>query len=37
MNSTAPFFCDYVVHYLMKDPQLGKTPEERKKSSTPAG
>ena len=31
VNSTAPFFCDYVVRYLMKDPQLGKTPEERKK------
>ena len=29
--STAPFFCDYVVNYLMKDPQLGKTPAERKK------
>ena len=31
MFSTAPFFCDYVVNYLMKDPQLGKTPAERKK------
>ena len=28
--SRAPFFCDYVVNYLMKDPALGKTPEERK-------
>ena len=34
--SRAPFFCDYVVNYLMKDPWLGKTPAERKKSSTPA-
>ncbi len=30
VNSTAPFFCDYVVRYLMRDPQLGKTAEERK-------
>ncbi|MGI8646529.1 MAG: penicillin-binding protein [Nocardioides sp.] len=30
--SRAPFFCDYVVNYLMKDPQLGKTPEERKET-----
>ncbi|MEO5851755.1 MAG: penicillin-binding protein [Nocardioides sp.] len=28
--SRAPFFCDYVVNYLMKDPQLGKNPAERK-------
>ncbi|HEX3931366.1 MAG TPA: transglycosylase domain-containing protein [Nocardioides sp.] len=25
INSTAPFFCDYVVHYLEQDPALGKT------------
>jgi membrane peptidoglycan carboxypeptidase len=25
INSTAPFFCDYVVKYLLHDPSLGKT------------
>jgi membrane peptidoglycan carboxypeptidase len=29
--SRAPFFCDYLVNYLTKDPQLGKTPEERRR------
>ncbi len=29
--SAAPFFCDYVISYLMKDPALGKTTEDRKK------
>jgi membrane peptidoglycan carboxypeptidase len=29
--SRAPFFCDYVLSYLMRDRALGKTPEERKK------
>ncbi len=28
--SRAPFFCDYVLNYLMKDPALGKTAEDRK-------
>ena len=27
--SAAPFFCDYVVRYLMQDPDLGETPKER--------
>ena len=27
--SRAPFFCDYVVNYLKKDPELGKTPDDR--------
>jgi membrane peptidoglycan carboxypeptidase len=31
VNSQAPFFCDYVINMLMKDDQLGSTPEERKK------
>lgn len=29
--SRAPFFCDYVLSYLMGDPSLGKTAEERRK------
>jgi membrane peptidoglycan carboxypeptidase len=31
VNSSAPFFCDYVVNYLEHDPALGKTPAARKK------
>ena len=30
VNSRAPFFCDYVLNYLMADPSLGKTRDERK-------
>jgi membrane peptidoglycan carboxypeptidase len=30
VNSTAPFFCDYVLSYLLQDPQLGATVQERK-------
>ena len=30
VNSTAPFFCDYVLSYLLQDPQLGATLQERK-------
>ena len=30
VNSTAPFFCDYVLTYLLQDPQLGSTLQERK-------
>lgn len=30
VNSRAPFFCDYVINYLMADPSLGKTRDERK-------
>ncbi len=29
VNSTAPFFCDYVLAYLLQDPQLGATVQER--------
>jgi membrane peptidoglycan carboxypeptidase len=29
INSTAPFFCDYVVNYLLHDPSLGKTVSAR--------
>ncbi len=29
--SSAPFFCDYVLSYLLEDPALGKTTEDRKK------
>ena len=32
VNAQAPFFCDYVVNYLLHDPSLGKTKEERKQS-----
>jgi membrane peptidoglycan carboxypeptidase len=31
VNSSAPFFCDYVVNYLEHDPALGKTVDARKK------
>ncbi len=31
MNSTAPFYCDYVLSYLMQDTSLGKTVDDRKK------
>ncbi len=31
VNSSAPFFCDYVVNYLEHDPALGKTVDDRKK------
>ncbi len=31
LNSSAPFFCDYVVNYLEQDPALGKTVAARKK------
>ncbi len=30
VNSQAPFFCDYVIRYLMEDPKLGKTAKQRK-------
>ena len=29
-QSQAPFFCDYVVNWLLKDPVLGDTPKERR-------
>ncbi len=29
VNSTTPFFCDYVVQWLLKDTRLGDTVEER--------
>ncbi len=31
LNSTAPFFCDYVIEYLRQDEALGATVEERNK------
>jgi membrane peptidoglycan carboxypeptidase len=31
VNSSAPFFCDYVVNYLEHDPALGKTVDARRK------
>jgi membrane peptidoglycan carboxypeptidase len=30
LNSTAPFFCSYVLSYLLQDTQLGSTEAERK-------
>ena len=30
LNSTAPFFCDYLLSYLLQDPQLGATLQERR-------
>ncbi len=30
VSSTAPFFCDYAISYLEKDPALGKTVEARR-------
>lgn len=30
VNSRAPFFCDYVLSYLMEDESLGETEEERR-------
>ena len=38
VNSTAPFFCDYVLTYLLQDPQLGATAagaEERAQERRP--
>lgn len=29
--SAAPFFCDYVLSYLMTDPALGRSPAQRKR------
>ncbi|MGH3503641.1 MAG: transglycosylase domain-containing protein [Nocardioidaceae bacterium] len=30
VNSEAPFFCDYLLNYLLQDKALGKTREQRK-------
>lgn len=30
VSSTYPFFCDYVLNYLLQDPALGKTVQDRK-------
>jgi membrane peptidoglycan carboxypeptidase len=30
VNSTAPFFCDYVLNRLLSDPSLGKTVDDRR-------
>lgn len=37
LNSDAPFFCDYVVRTLMKDPSLGGTVAERQQTMTTSG
>ncbi len=31
LYSSAPFFCDYAINWLLTDPQLGETVEERRK------
>jgi membrane peptidoglycan carboxypeptidase len=31
VSSPAPFFCDYAVQYLLADPSLGKTVDERRR------
>jgi len=30
VNSAAPFFCDYVMEYLLQDPQLGNNVQQRR-------
>jgi membrane peptidoglycan carboxypeptidase len=30
VNSTAPFFCDYVINYLLQDESLGATVQQRR-------
>ncbi|MDX6358622.1 MAG: hypothetical protein QOH37_1676 [Nocardioidaceae bacterium] len=30
VSSVAPFFCDYVLRYLLSDPSLGKTVDDRR-------
>jgi membrane peptidoglycan carboxypeptidase len=36
-QSQAPFFCDYVVNWLLKDPVLGDTPKERRRTLNNGG
>lgn len=36
-QSRAPFFCDYVVNWLLKDPILGDTPKERRRTLNNGG
>jgi membrane peptidoglycan carboxypeptidase len=36
-QSRAPFFCDYVVNWLLKDPVLGDTPKERRRTLNNGG
>lgn len=36
-QSSAPFFCDYVVNWLLKDPVLGDTPKERRRTLNNGG
>ncbi len=31
VSSPAPFFCDYAIQYLLTDPRLGKTVEDRRR------
>jgi membrane peptidoglycan carboxypeptidase len=37
VGSKAPFFCDYVRRYLLADPALGKTVDERQRLLTSGG
>ena len=37
LNSRAPFFCDYAINWLLHDPRLGETVEERKKTLKSGG
>ena len=37
VNATAPFFCDYVINTLKKDPDLGATEADRMKLLTSGG
>ncbi|MGZ5404690.1 MAG: transglycosylase domain-containing protein, partial [Nocardioides sp.] len=37
VNSRAPFFCDYVINYLMKDPSLGETRDDRRETLRTGG
>ncbi|RYB93838.1 PASTA domain-containing protein [Nocardioides oleivorans] len=36
-QSSAPFFCDYVVNWLLKDPVLGDTVKERRRTLNNGG
>jgi membrane peptidoglycan carboxypeptidase len=37
VSSRAPFFCDYVREYLLQDPGLGRTVEQRQQALTSGG
>lgn len=36
-SSEFPFYCQYVINYLLSDPELGNTPEERQMAVTQGG